>query len=259
MRLDLMQSKFNKDYFRRYKKRGKFGLVYGEKPFWYGFWERYIRKHVIKRSVILEVGCGPGFFLKRIENDFVTYGLDVSESAILEAKERAPKSKLFTGTAESLPFNDGQIDCVIAFDVIEHLERPEAFLKEAARVLTKGGILIISTPNITSFGARVKGQKPELKGLPYEERYEESHIWRDETHISLKEKTEWAKLLEKHGFKVIRDGTDSLWDLPYFPQIPLSIQKLFFIPFNIALTWAFGFLRWEWGENIIFIAKRVEI
>lgn len=254
-----MQSKFNKNYFGRYEQRGMLGIVRGEKPFWYGFWERYIRKHVVRGCSILEVGCGPGFFLKRLENDFVTYGLDVSEIAISKAKERTSKSKLFIGMAESLPFDDEQIDCMIAFDLVEHLERPEVFLKEAARVLTKKGALIISTPNITSFGAKVKGQRPELKGLPYEERCEESHIWRDETHISLKEKTEWAKLLEKHGFKIIRDGTDSLWDLPYFSQIPLSIQKLFFIPFNTALTWIFGFLPWKWGENYVCIAKRVRI
>ena len=56
--------KYNKDYFEKYEKKGKFGIICGEKVFWYGFRERFLKNWVGKGNLILEVGCGPGFFLK---------------------------------------------------------------------------------------------------------------------------------------------------------------------------------------------------
>ena len=90
--------------------------------------------------------------------------------------------------------------------------------------MVKESVLIISTPNINSFGAKKKGRKDEFKGLPYERRYAESYIWRDESHISLKSREEWKRLLINSGFEIITEGTDVLWDLPYFSKVPLFIE-----------------------------------
>src|SRR5207245_11202270 len=38
-------------------------------------------------------------------------------------------------------------DVVVSFEVIEHLERQEDFVAEAARVLTDNGLFLVSTPN----------------------------------------------------------------------------------------------------------------
>jgi len=74
--------------------------------------------------------------------------------------------------------------------------------------------------------------------------------------ISLKSRKEWKRLLNKHGFEIITEGTDVLWDLPYFSKIPLFIQKIIFIPLNSIITLIFGFLPWEYGENYICISRR---
>ncbi len=42
-------NKYDKDYFKKYKKK-KFGIVRREKPFWYGFWKRYIKNILIKET-----------------------------------------------------------------------------------------------------------------------------------------------------------------------------------------------------------------
>jgi SAM-dependent methyltransferase len=47
-------------------------------------------------------------------------------------------------------------DLVVAVEVIEHVESPINFLRNVAGLLTKGGIAVITTPNIDSLAARIK-------------------------------------------------------------------------------------------------------
>lgn len=51
--------------------------------------------------------------------------------------------------AQELPFADASFDNIVMFDVLHHLERPRFFLNEAARVLRKGGRVIVVEPAIT--------------------------------------------------------------------------------------------------------------
>ena len=37
----------------------------------------------------------------------------------------------------------------------------------------------------------------------------------DPTHVNLKPHARWRKLLVAHGFTVVREGTDGLWNVPY--------------------------------------------
>lgn len=53
------------------------------------------------------------------------------------------------GDAHELPFADGTFSGLVMLDVLHHLERPVAFLKEAARVLQPGGRLAMMEPGIT--------------------------------------------------------------------------------------------------------------
>ena len=50
-----------------------------------------------------------------------------------------------------LPFRDGSLSHLILFDVFHHLRAPNAFLREARRVLTEGGRLILFEPYISWF------------------------------------------------------------------------------------------------------------
>jgi SAM-dependent methyltransferase len=47
----------------------------------------------------------------------------------------------------ALPCSDASFDAVVAFEIIEHLDQPDAFLRELRRALAPSGLLLISTPN----------------------------------------------------------------------------------------------------------------
>ncbi len=55
-----------------------------------------------------------------------------------------------------LPFEANRFEVVTSMDGIEHLENPFHFVRECARVLTPGGHLIVSTPNVTSIRSRAR-------------------------------------------------------------------------------------------------------
>lgn len=251
-------NKFDKNYFKKYQQKNIFGLDKGEKPFLYLFWKRKLKKMLSLGSKVLEVGCGCGYFLKRIDKIFDTYGADYSKEA-LELARRITKAKLFLCNAEKLPFKNESFSAVIAFDLIEHLTNPEIFLKETFRVLKNNGFLILSTPNPKSIGARLKNKlTPGIENLPYDEINFVWYGWRDKTHINIKTLKEWRRIIESCGFKILKDGTDTLWDVPYFRFVPNLIQKLIFMSLHWILTFIFGFFPWNFGENYICIAKKTK-
>ena len=52
------------------------------------------------------------------------------------------------------PFKDGSFDVVLSMEGIEHFENQTGFVRECARVLRPGGLLILSTPNVLTMSAR---------------------------------------------------------------------------------------------------------
>lgn len=95
---------------------------------------------------VLDVGCGAGQVVGRLtEAGYETYGVDVSEPNIARARKFSDRCRTYDG--KCLPFADAYFASVGALNVLEHVEEPEALLKELVRVTDVGGRVTISSPN----------------------------------------------------------------------------------------------------------------
>lgn len=93
---------------------------------------------------VLEVGCGAGEMSQRIhELGCEVVGLDISER--MAELTRARGIEVVLGDVQSLPFESGEFDCVVAGWVFYHVADRDRALSECARVLRPGGCLATAT------------------------------------------------------------------------------------------------------------------
>ena len=112
---------------------------------------------------ILDVGCGVGQVVDHLTKlGYEAHGVDVSEPNIARARKLSSHCQVYDG--KHLPFPDSYFASVGAFNVLEHVEEPEGFIKELVRVVEINGRVAISSPNFL----RVIGFRdyhPKMRGL----------------------------------------------------------------------------------------------
>src|SRR5688572_14335973 len=98
---------------------------------------------------ILDAGCGTGQMLKCLEAHGEAIGIDSSSQAIGYAQARGVR-RLVRGSITDPPFRDGSFDCVVALDVIEHVDDDIGILSKLHEVVKPGGHLVITVPAFKS-------------------------------------------------------------------------------------------------------------
>lgn len=96
--------------------------------------------------VLLDLGCGAGFWLPRYQDASHVLGVEPDESLLGLARARPGTARVIHGSAEHLPLPDGCVDVVHARFAyfFPHPEfDPSAGLNEVARVLRPGGRLAV--------------------------------------------------------------------------------------------------------------------
>jgi SAM-dependent methyltransferase len=102
-------------------------------------------------QAILEVGCGSGrdgieMALRGAHAVLLDLSLPALRTARGAAQEAGVEVSLVLGDTLHLPFRTGSLDCVFHQGLLEHLREPAIVVKENARVLKKGGILLADVP-----------------------------------------------------------------------------------------------------------------
>jgi SAM-dependent methyltransferase len=95
--------------------------------------------------VILDVGCGTGATLKTIEDMGIAVGMDRSREAVGYCRLRDLR-RLLLATAEALPVASESAEALLALDLLEHVADDGAAVREFARVLRPGGVLLVTVP-----------------------------------------------------------------------------------------------------------------
>lgn len=109
---------------------------------------------LIEGEVILDVGCGVGFFSRAIAKKAKkVVAIDILESSIEIARDFNSVNNIeyIPGDLFALNFPNNTFDCIIFLETIEHVDNPTQFLQEFYRILKPDGYLILSTPNALSY------------------------------------------------------------------------------------------------------------
>lgn len=109
------------------------------------------------RGQLLEIGCGQGNFLRQAaDRGFNVTGVEYSPFACERARANLDGGgRVLQGEITILSDESGAYDVCVLCDVIEHVRDPAAFLREIVRLLRPGGLLLVVTPSLDSWSARI--------------------------------------------------------------------------------------------------------
>jgi SAM-dependent methyltransferase len=96
---------------------------------------------------VLEIGAGCGDFLDRVRRRIPDCaGIEFNPKAVATSRSRG-----FDVTDIALVDVAGGRSAIVAFQVLEHIEKPAAFIAECVAKLRPGGLLIVAIPNQDGF------------------------------------------------------------------------------------------------------------
>lgn len=123
-----------------------------DRHWWYAGLRRLLetswRRHVVCEAPrVLDAGCGTGATLAAACPRSGSFGVDISMEAVGYCRKRG-LTRTAAASASALPFGDNAFDVVLSLDVIQHkdVSDPRVPLREACRVLTRGGVLFVNVP-----------------------------------------------------------------------------------------------------------------
>jgi SAM-dependent methyltransferase len=145
---------------------------------------------------MFEIGCAYGFFLSVAKGAFRSVeGIDLSTEATQYASKVLGVN---AGSREFLGYQFGAApDVVCMWDTIEHLSRPDLYIQKTAEALPRGGLLALTTSDLDSVVARIRGSK-----------------WRQihpPTHLHYFSRDTLRRLLCRYGFVIREIGTEGVY------------------------------------------------
>lgn len=118
---------------------------------YWAFFKTHVAPSLAERPVVIDLGCGPGLFLRDLGERYPSaslYGYDVTPAMIAHGQQLSsagakPTLRLHDVATQPLPHTTGTVDLVTMTSVLHVFDEPLPVLAEIRRVLTPGGIFLL--------------------------------------------------------------------------------------------------------------------
>ena len=151
---------------------------------------QFIKKIIPKKSRVLEIGSGHGFFLEIMKtNGFDIIGYDISKEKRKYSKKVTDVPVYDININEKIPA-DNKFDIVVLFHTLEHITEPITLLKNIKKLLKPKGKILIEVPNSDDFHLKLN-------------KFYKEFYW-ERAHIHYFNPKILKNVIRKSGFKNIR-------------------------------------------------------
>jgi 2-polyprenyl-3-methyl-5-hydroxy-6-metoxy-1,4-benzoquinol methylase/ribosomal protein S27E len=168
----------------------------------------YCQRHNVPTRTLLEVGPGFGTFSSLVmESEQFNRVVAVEPTPEMAAACRSRGVEVFPHRVEDLGKCIGAMDVAVAFEVVEHLFEPRAFIEAMAAQLSPNGLLVLSCPNGLGFDISTLGPRS---------------LAVDAEHINLFNPESLSHLVANCGFEVLEVSTPGRLDAEFVREAVLA-------------------------------------
>lgn len=203
------------------------------------------------RGRVLDVGAGEAPWRELLaEAEYV--GLDLDAAGQFGMRRQAG---IVYYDGRRMPFADGAFDHVLCAEVLEHVPDPRALLLEAARVLRRGGSLILTVPwsarlhhlphdyhRFTRYGLEALLGSAGFSAVRIEERGNDVAVVANKLVVMTV------------GLLLPRRGAERLWTWPL--ALPVGLVALgFVLAAHLAIAWHRGSREDPLGYSVVALKR----
>jgi SAM-dependent methyltransferase len=188
----------NESFYRQLEQEGYYSPDRPE----FGRTAAFAKQKQLRR--VLDVGCGSGFFLDQVRAaGCETNGMELNRVAA--EKARAKGHQIFSRLLHELDRDEtgGGFDLITLFQVLEHVPQPVEVMKDAAKFLNPGGIIVVAVPG-------AEGANRLCPWSPYDWPPHHTSRWR---LVDLRQLAAQARLqlAEADGDVLVGSWVEQLW------------------------------------------------
>lgn len=172
----------------------------------------FIELHCTMGS-LFDIGCGSGFFLLYMKRrGWRVYGMEPADEHVRFAKNRLGIQTIFQNQWPEGAESVSPVHVVTLFHIIEHLLDPVKCIEKAREILMPGGLLVVETPNVDSWPARLFGKRWVTLDAP--------------RHVNLFSANTLKRCVRQAGFDTLKLDTFSPSVMEYTESLRYLISDL---------------------------------
>ena len=146
---------------------------------------------------LLEIGSAYGFFLDVVREDFKELlGIDLTDEGVRYTRAQLGLPAVQDDFLKH-DFGARKFDVVCMWDTIEHIRRPDLYIEKVAALTGRGALLALTTGDIGSIVARLRGEKWRMIIPP--------------VHAHYFSRATLRRLLENYDFEVVYERYCGFW------------------------------------------------